>query len=215
MDIDTERVGNYIIRVVLDEEPPNPRDMDSNANIVAYHSHYNLPNDVDFPRGYFEYLMWEEIAQSLISEYSARVILPMLMRGDTYSTCDFSDPWPNSQIGFIFATEAQIREWHGLDAYESITPEIESIVRDGLRAEVAEYDAWARGDCYGYIIETATTTYKVEPSDNLMGSAHIVAIPPGEHVDSCWGFIGDSDYCMEEARSAVPDGSSRIEWATR
>lgn len=205
MDIETERAGDYLIRIVLDEDPMNPRDMtDCLANMVLHHRNYSLPNDIDFN---FESVdTFREMAEVFRDEYGARVILPVFISeysGGIYTRSTNRDS-DNSQIGFIFATDAQIREWHGLTPDAPITPEIEFRVRDGLRAEVAEYDAWARGEVYGYVIETATTTYKVEPSDDLMGSARIVAIPPGEEVDSCWGFVGDTDYCMSAARDAVP-----------
>ncbi len=45
-----------------------------------------------------------------------------------------------------------------------------------------EYTAWANGECYGFEIEDGD----------------------GEHVDSCWGFIGDPEgHVLEEAREKV------------
>lgn len=45
------------------------------------------------------------------------------------------------------------------------------------------YTDWANGNVWGYVIEDEE----------------------GEHLDSCWGFIGDSDekYLMEQAREAL------------
>jgi hypothetical protein len=56
--------------------------------------------------------------------------------------------------------------------------------RDILKAAeslVSEWNSWLSGEIYGYI---------VEDSD-------------GEHMDSCWGFLGDIKFCIEEAKSAA------------
>lgn len=47
---------------------------------------------------------------------------------------------------------------------------------------LTEYNAWANGDCYGFSVETGD----------------------GEHLDSCWGFIGpDKSYMFDEIRGSV------------
>lgn len=53
---------------------------------------------------------------------------------------------------------------------------------ENARITCEVYTRWANGDVFGYVIEDED----------------------GDHVDSCWGFIGDSDdeYLMQEARSA-------------
>jgi len=48
-----------------------------------------------------------------------------------------------------------------------------------IEAEVATYDSYLRGDCWGFAIEDQN----------------------GETLDSCWGFLGDSDYCEQEAQT--------------
>ena len=49
-----------------------------------------------------------------------------------------------------------------------------------IKSEVATLDSYLRGECYGYVI-----------------SRH------GEEIESCWGFLGDDDYCLQEARGVV------------
>lgn len=66
-------------------------------------------------------------------------------------------------------------------------------VEEALRAEVDEYDDWLRGNVFGYVIETAN----------------------GEHYDSCWGFVGDPDYALSEAKAAIGDDRSLHYTATR
>ena len=50
-----------------------------------------------------------------------------------------------------------------------------------LESTLSAYCSWAIGDCYGFIIEDKD----------------------GDELDSCWGFVGDLDYCMKEARDAA------------
>ena len=52
---------------------------------------------------------------------------------------------------------------------------------DILEAEIKELDSYVKGEVYGY---------KVFDDE-------------GTEVDSCWGFLGDSDYCMDNARAIV------------
>ena len=50
-----------------------------------------------------------------------------------------------------------------------------------MESEVEEYDHYLTGQCYGYVVEDAD----------------------GEEIDSCWGFLGDSDYVRGEMRAAA------------
>lgn len=47
--------------------------------------------------------------------------------------------------------------------------------------EIAEYMSWANGEVYGYIVEDED----------------------GNHLDSCWGFYGDREFCEEQAKSQM------------
>lgn len=51
---------------------------------------------------------------------------------------------------------------------------------EALEAEVKSYDDYLQGNCWGYVIELN-----------------------GEHVDSCWGFLGDSQYALDEGIAAA------------
>lgn len=88
------------------------------------------------------------------------------------------DSFDSGQLGFVYVSNS--------DAYKEfnvtkITPEIREKVEQRLISEVEEYDYYLTGQVYGYIIEDEN----------------------GEHLDSCWGFLGDYKYCLEEAKSAA------------
>jgi len=50
-----------------------------------------------------------------------------------------------------------------------------------LRDEVEIYDAWLSGQVYGYTVKASSEA----------------------EIDSCWGFYGDWEYMLEEARAAI------------
>ena len=85
--------------------------------------------------------------------------------------------WDSTNVGFIYATEERIEACCGAgDEYRT-----EAWLETALRGEVSEYNSWLTGEVYGYVVETAA----------------------GEHLDSCWGFVGDIKYCREEAEGAA------------
>ena len=43
-----------------------------------------------------------------------------------------------------------------------------------------EVQAWKDGEVYGWIVKEK-----------------------GDHVDSCWGYYGDIDYCIQSAKDAI------------
>jgi hypothetical protein len=61
-------------------------------------------------------------------------------------------------------------------------PSVGDSPREAADGFCKTYTSWANGDVWGYVVEDAD----------------------GEHLDSCWGFIGDSDesYMMSEARDS-------------
>ena len=98
--------------------------------------------------------------------------------GVTMNTTGFSCPWDSGQVGVIFVTAEQVRKEYGV---KRIGRKVRAKALDVLKAEVKEYDDFLTGSVYGYV---------TEDSD-------------GEHVGSCWGFFGDTDYMIEEAKREV------------
>lgn len=64
-----------------------------------------------------------------------------------------------------------------------------------LAAYAAEYQAWCRGDVYGYVIETQVPWQRVDDPT--------VREDRWEHVDSCWGFYGPDSDVEASAREAL------------
>lgn len=86
--------------------------------------------------------------------------------------------WDSGTVGFAYITRDRLlKEYGGKRVTKSMIEKARSV----LEAEVEEYDDYLCGDCYGYTIKDAD----------------------GEHLASCWGFIGDIDYCISAAQSEL------------
>lgn len=170
--------NGYKAHIMLDSDPMNPREeFDHIGRMVCFHKRYTLGDNAKTlgwtPRsGDFD--GWDEVKAYLEREEDAAVILPVFMydhSGITISTSRFSCRWDSGQIGFIYLTKKALAEDFGGDVAKG---------EACLRAEVEEYDAYLRGDVYGYVVEG----------------------PDSLNLDSCWGFY-DLDGAVEQAKAQL------------
>lgn len=90
-------------------------------------------------------------------------------------------PLEEWHTGMIYVTRKTMLDEYGKGRRARITAKARSLASAYLKAEMREYAAWLGGEVYGYA----------------------VTAPDGEDVDSCWGYYGEDDYAMEEARRAA------------
>ena len=110
------------------------------------------------------------------------VVLPVYLldhSGLTMSTTDFNDRWDSGQVGIIFVSNDKIKAEYEVDLVE---PVLRLQIEERLKEEVAEYDAYLRGECYCYEL------YK-----------------DGELEHSCGGFIGSYDKAVKDIADYLPD----------
>lgn len=88
------------------------------------------------------------------------------------------DSFDSGQLGFVYVSHEDIKKEYNI---KRLTKNALERAENTLRSEVETYDDYLTGQVYGYIIEDEN----------------------GEHLDSCWGFLGDYKYCLEEAKSAA------------
>lgn len=144
-----------VVRVVADEHPTSPREYDNLGIIACVPTRYALGDET------IETL--DDTAFAV--ERDAAVLLPVHLldhSGLAISLTPFHCPWDSGQVGWIYATRPTIREAFGV---ERITSSVRIRVVEVLAAEIAEYDAYLRGEGYGYEI-----------------------VEDGVVVDSCWGY---------------------------
>lgn len=170
------------VKVCLDEDPSeSPREWSNLGRMGCVHRRYSL-GDAEtsslLSRLVSECDGWDEVEQLLFDEYDAAVILPVYMYdhgGIVLSTSPFSCRWDSGQLGFIYATHADLKREYGTQPVP-----VDRVV-EILKHEVSTYSSYVSGDVYGFVVEDES----------------------GEHLDSCWGFIGELDYAMTEGLEAA------------
>jgi hypothetical protein len=171
-EIERFAVGNITAVIYYDPEPINPRkDWDGQlAILVCWHRRMKL-GDKTLPEGCSE----EELRENVDEEILA--ILPLYLydhSGITMSTKPFGCSWDSEQVGWSYITRASVKA----NGCEHLTQEE---LFENIRSEVQSYDAYLRGECYGF---------EVLNSD-------------GEVIEALWGFLGDLEGCCSEAKSSA------------
>lgn len=106
-------------------------------------------------------------------------VLPLFIYehgGVTMRTGAYSCQFDSGQVGWGYITK-EGAETMGCVGSDWTTSRLE----DSIRAEVSSFDDYLTGRCYGY---------------QVLGL-------DGEVLDSCWGFIGDLKYVIEEAKRSA------------
>lgn len=178
--------NGWTISLETDEYPSNPRDWDHIGIMACGHRRYDL-GDEKAPE---EASSWGEVARLLKAEEGARCLLPLYLFDHsglsmTTNAASFqrwdSAGWDWGQVGFIYTTTERLTVM-GCERWKA--PRI----RDALRAEVAQYDAYLRGDVVAFVVKDAD----------------------GNVQDSCSGFYPDGGpdpfaYVWAEAEANLPD----------
>lgn len=162
------------VKIESDDSPFDPRkDHETYTTVVAWHRRSDIGDEGFNYRDIADHMgeSPDDLVQWLKDEHDAVCVLPLYLfehGGQTISLKPFGDRWDSGQVGYVFVTQAD------LDTTGAPTPE-------GLiEGDVAEYDAFLRGEVYGYIVADGE-----------------------DDQESCWGFIGDAAYCEEEAKAVA------------
>lgn len=136
-----KKVGKYIVKVVQDSDPSNPRtEWDNMTHMICFHRRYNLGDKHDFSV--------EEIQEFIKGKDI--LWLPLYLydhSGITMSTKPFSCPWDSGQVGIIYIDKAEFRKELGCKrvskkkAYEI------------MESDVKVYDQYLTGEVYGFRVE--------------------------------------------------------------
>lgn len=152
-------MSNYTLHVLPDPDPQNPRTEYSHATyMVCWHTRYQLgdkhgklPICVPDPS---YYAGWDELEADLRARFRTQgdpiaLMLPLYLydhSGITISTTPFSCSWDSGQVGFVCITQKQLRDNWGVKCPGT---KRKAQLYDYMRAEVAEYDQYLRGDVWG------------------------------------------------------------------
>jgi hypothetical protein len=178
--IHTETIGQYVVKIFQDCDAQSPREDDCLGTIYHTHRNYDLGERMDL----------ESI--EAIANNPDFVCVPVYMYEHSniaLSTESFGCAWDSGQVGIIAVEKSKVlKDW----GRKKWSKKLENQVLKCLRAEIQEFSQYLSGEVYGFVIE--------KPSQ--CGACNHVE---NEHVDSCWGFIGDYKYCLTEARMNVPE----------
>ncbi len=177
--IETKKVNGYTIEIYRDEDARSPREDCGFGTMLCSHRRYVL-GDVQ--------IKCQDDLNKILKRKDVKY-LPLYLydhSGITMSTTPFSCPWDSGQVGIIYATHEDICKEFGPKgrALVHISKRAVSSAFKLMRQEVKVYDAFLKGEVYGYEVKD----------------------PDGEVIDSCWGFIcpDNLDYIIQEARNAIP-----------
>ena len=173
----------WTIEVSVDDDPQNPRDWQDDSHMVCFHNKYRLGDKHDLNMNDFN--SWEEVKTHLIDECGAVAILPLGLydhSGISMYVGTRIDPWDSGQVGFIYATAADMASY----GYTTIEQ-----AEEHLRNDVEVYDRYLRGDIYRFRI------YKKEECD---------------HCHAISNIEGDSNSGWEDPAGCITEAKSLIDW---
>ncbi|MBW4628214.1 MAG: hypothetical protein KME49_22555 [Brasilonema octagenarum HA4186-MV1] len=183
---ETYEYKDFIIEIVPDEDPFNPREDDGNVGtMVCWHRDLVLGDD--FPSKLFErFKSWnfdrrKAVFNRWLNIYQKHlVILPLYIfnhSGITISTKPFYCPWDSWQVGWIYAPHNILKVYFDV---KELTSELIEETRQLLIQEVKTYDDYLTGNVWGFLIKNKNK----------------------KMVDCCFGFWGDEglEECQNQAR---------------
>ncbi|PCG86387.1 hypothetical protein CIB93_09145 [Streptomyces sp. WZ.A104] len=169
--------GRFRVRLATDEHATNPRhDYDHLAHVITVDTHLGQYEPVDKDGG-------------PLAEAWNRVSWNRWKGIETFTR------WASI---FHNAIVIESRPAHGpVSLWYLMREDAEDLgmLPEGyLDAERKEYEAWAEGDVYGYIVEEAVDWVRADDEGETMST--------WEEVDSCWGHYG-YEWATAEARRAL------------
>jgi hypothetical protein len=187
--IHEETQNDHVIKIFHDPDPESPREWDNLGTITCWHRRYRLGDKHDFEdpqeclRSLAGYADATDVDMNALFKRATRqaVILPLYLydhSGITMNTTGFHCPWDSGQVGYTYATLDDIRKEYSV---QRVSAQLRARVAKLLVQEVAHFDDFITGNCYGYVVS------KDE-----------------EQIDACWGYFGDYEgHCLAEARACV------------
>lgn len=175
---------NYIVTVERDDDPQSPADWDNFGTLVHCHSRYTF-GDECVPQDYIRDICEDE----------DNIWLPVYLyshSGVTIKTSPFSCSWDSGQVGVIYIPKHEARQ----QKYDPDTEEGIAKIKEYLNGTVETWDQYMTGSVYGYRV------WKIEVPEGLrLEDIKKNFEDYGDDVDSCWGFYGESEYCLSEGVS--------------
>ena len=167
---------NHEIKIEYDDSPESPREWDNLCEIHHWHKRYNL--------GDVRYTDTENVEEMLAdAKRQGDIVMPLYCyehSNITISLQSFAGKLPqghyefdSGQVGFVVIRRKKMLEEFGKKVF---TAKLKKRAREIAEAEVKTFDAYLRGNIYGYIVD--------------------------DDGDSCWGYYNIED-AIEDAKNMI------------
>lgn len=168
--IKTRTVGDLTVSIFYDTDPINPReDYSQLCEILYISSRYTL-GDKQVSSSEITDRLADPLYFSLrVNAYIHSGVTVSLSSGGQYS-----DPWDGGCCGIISVKKSDACKEFSHKRWNQHTARLTA---ERMASEIKEFDYYLQGFCYGFTI--------TDPDD--------------EELDSCWGFLGDMQYCIDAA----------------
>ncbi|MFE7479994.1 hypothetical protein [Streptomyces sp. NPDC057552] len=174
--IATSPDGQLRVRLVHDACAPNPRqDFDHLAHVITIDTHLGQYAPVDQDGGPLEWA-WDRLKWNLWGGVDTFTRYVSIMHGGI--VLESSPERGPRSLWYLLREDAE---------------DLGMLAEAYLDAERAEYEAWADGEVYGYIVEQIVDWVRADGQDDAMTT--------WEEIDSCWGHYG-YEWATAEAKRA-------------
>lgn len=129
------------LRIVQDEDPPNPRkEFDNFGKIVHWHRRYDFGERIEDPSSWLNCLPQGTVVLPLcLLDHSG---LHMWV-GTRHHDCD-PGGWDSGPVGYIYATPEDVQKEFNGDKDKA---------KACLEQEVKTFDQYLQGDVWGFVVE--------------------------------------------------------------
>ncbi|MGP3686219.1 hypothetical protein ACTVZO_16185 [Streptomyces sp. IBSNAI002] len=175
----TTEDGRFRVRLVHDDHAKNPRnDRDTLVHVITIDTHHGKYHPIDQDGGplaaawdFYGWNRWGGIDNFI--RYAAIYHDAIVLESNPHDG-------PRSL-------------WY-MTGEEAIALDCGLLTEGYIEAEMEEYEAWASGDVWSFVIEQRVGWTRDDDPDE--------SLETWEHVDSCSGFYGGT-YAREQAREAL------------
>lgn len=173
------------IKIYVDYDAESPREWDNIGTIYSRHRDYN-PDKHRLDELWEQFYWWENNENKELEDYLNKFYywLPIGCYehgGITVWAGNPRNDWDSGTFGVIAVRKE--------DARKEFPKQTKTKTLKYLEGEIKDLDMWYTNEVYGFVAEDEE----------------------GEHIDSCWGFFGDSsmDEMIAQAKSAIDDELER------
>lgn len=160
---------NKTVEITYCEDNESPREWDNLGKCIFFHRNYDFGDKHNVNSN--DYLSFDSMNVALHKDFDAAVTIPVYMyehSGITIATKPFGCRWDSGQLGFIMATNEDIKKEFNV---KRISPKLKEKVIDMLNGEISTLEKYVSGEIFSFTVIDNET---------------------GDEEDSCGGFYGDT-----------------------